>query len=407
MKRDGFEVTIAGGGVAGLAAALAFGKAGCSPTIVERAAAFGPVGAGILLQANGLLVLDALGLGEEVRARGTAMPRFLLRDRRGRCLAELRLHAHLPPRLWPVCIHRAHLHNILWQACVRVRVTAHFDCRVSAVEEKAALPVLVCDTPRGRTRIASNLIVGADGVSSAVREAAGISFHLWPAIEGSVQGVVPNSVPADCHGEYVGGSEACGMLPVDGNSTFWFWGGSSRAVAEVETREFVSWKADLCRLFPPIRLVLDRYDSWTGMVHLQHRSVRCDAWSSGNVVLIGDAAHAMSPNLGQGANCALVDALALVSHIATLNSNDDLSEALTRFEQDRRPLVDRLQQKGHDEGASVIRRWRGFEPIVNLVVRLAQFASPSRQRADILMLNGLDGKGSDLEAAGIRVPSPW
>lgn len=69
VMRERFEVTIAGGGVAGLAAALAFRKAGYAVTVVERAAAFGPVGAGILLQANGLMVLDALELGEEVRSR--------------------------------------------------------------------------------------------------------------------------------------------------------------------------------------------------------------------------------------------------------------------------------------------------------------------------------------------------
>ena len=405
--RDGFEVTIAGGGVAGLAAALAFRKGGYPVTVVERAAAFGPVGAGILLQANGLLILDALGLGEEVRARGEAMPRFVLRDRRGRCLIDTALDEHLPPHLWPVCIHRARLHDILWQACIRAHVVTHFDCKASAVEGSGPSPVLVCDTPRGSMRLASNLIVGADGVNSAVRKAAGFAPHFWPVIEGSVQGVVPHSVPADLHGEYVGGSEACGMLPMGGNSTFWFWGGSSRAVAQVETLDFASWKDNVYRHFPAMRLVLDQHDDWSGTVRLRHSSVHCDAWSSGNVVLIGDAAHAMSPNLGQGANCAIVDALALVSRVAARNSDADLSDALALFEQDRRSMVDRLQRRGHDEGASVVRRWSGFEPMVNFMLRLVRFASPARWRADIRLFSGLDGEYLDLEAAGVRAPIPW
>lgn len=399
------EIAIAGGGVAGLAAALAFRKAGFEVTVVEQAPAFAPVGAGILLQANGLMVLDVLGLGEQVRARGAAMPRLVLRDSRGQCLVATEFHAHLPPQYWPVCIHRAHLHDILWRACVDAGVTTHFGCKVKAVDTSAVVPALACETPDGLMSVPGNLIVGCDGVKSAVREAAGIPADLWPVVEASVQGVVPHSVHADCHGEYLGGSEACGMLPMGQESTFWFWGEASPTA--VAGREFDSWKAEVCRRFPPMHAVLSQYGNWTELVRLQHRSVRCDRWSSGNVVLIGDAAHAMSPNLGQGANCALVDALALASHIAAASPDGDLAAALARFEQDRRPLVDRLQRQGHDESASVLRRWPGSEIIVNLALQLTRFASSGRQRADILAMSGLDGKGLDLSAAGVRMPIPW
>ena len=121
--RDGSKVALAGGGVAGLATALAFRKAGYEVTVIERTAVLDTVGAGILLQANGLLVLDALGLGDEVRAAGAAMPRFQLKDRSGRTLLAIELQAHLPRALWPLCIHRADLHVILWRACVAAGAT--------------------------------------------------------------------------------------------------------------------------------------------------------------------------------------------------------------------------------------------------------------------------------------------
>jgi 2-polyprenyl-6-methoxyphenol hydroxylase-like FAD-dependent oxidoreductase len=191
VTAERFEVAIAGGGIAGLSAALAFRKAGCEVTVLEQAAAFAPVGAGILLQANGLMVLDALGLGDQIRARGSAMPRFLLRDAHGRCLVATETQAYLPPQYWPVCIHRAHLHDILWQACLSARITVHFDCRVKAVDSKPATPELVFESADGIRRISGNLVIGADGVKSAVREAAGIPAHLWPIVEGSVQGVAP------------------------------------------------------------------------------------------------------------------------------------------------------------------------------------------------------------------------
>lgn len=401
------EIVIAGAGIAGLAAALAFRKARFEVTLLEQAAAFAPVGAGILLQANGLMALDALGIGDQVHSRGVAMPRFLLRDSRGRCLLATELQAHLPPAYWPVCIHRAQLHDVLWQACVGTGVTIHFGCKVKALDTTAAMPALACETSDGVMSISGDLIVGADGVNSAVREAARIPTHLWPAVEGSVQGVFPHSVHATCHGEYLKGSEACGMLPMGQDSTFWFWGGSSTAAMDIRTREFASWKDDVCRRFPPMRVILSSHVDWADMVRLRHRSVRCNVWSSGNVVLIGDAAHAMSPNLGQGANCALVDALALASHIAAAKPDGDLLGALARFEQDRRPVVDRLQQQGHDETASVLRRWFGSEMIVNLALRLSRFASFGRQRADILVTSGLDGTGFGLAAAGVRMPVPW
>ena len=289
------EVAIAGAGVAGLAAALAFRGAGYAVTVFERTAELGAVGAGILLQANGLLVLKALGAAEEVRAAGAAMPCFLLRDRRGRTLLATELHAHLPPDLWPVCIHRADLHDILWRACTARGVTLRLGCKVSAVETDGQSPVLVYDTPSGSARVAGDLVVGADGVNSAVRDLGGFASHFWPVIEGSVQGVAPFAVPADCHGEYVGGAEASGMLPLGGGKTFWFWGGSGQVVAGIEKLSFANWKERVCRDFPAMRLVLDERHDWPGTVRLLHRSVQCDAWSVGKVVLIGDAAHAMSP----------------------------------------------------------------------------------------------------------------
>ena len=149
MVSERSEGVIAGGGIAGLAAALAFRKAGYKVTVLEQAAAFAPVGAGILLQANGLIVLDVLGLGDQVRALGTAMPRCKLRDSRGRCLVATELHAHLPLQYWPVCIHRAPLHNILWQACFSAGFPIHFSCRVKNVTANQAVTAMASDTPAG------------------------------------------------------------------------------------------------------------------------------------------------------------------------------------------------------------------------------------------------------------------
>jgi 2-polyprenyl-6-methoxyphenol hydroxylase-like FAD-dependent oxidoreductase len=405
--RERSNVVIAGAGVAGLAAALAFCKAGHEVTLLERCTAFDTVGAGILLQANGLLVLDALGLGEEVRAAGAALPRFQLSDRFGRTLLALEPQAHLPQALWPVCVHRADLHAILWRACVTAGATLKLGSTIVAIEVNEASSTFVCDTANGSFRITGDLLIGADGVRSAVREAAGFKARVWPVIEGSVQGVAPHPVPGEAQGEYLGKAQACGMLPMGDGKTFWFWGASGAAMENIGQRSFSDWKAEVCRTFPSMKLVLGDRHEWTGAVQLLHRSVQCDRWSAGNVVLIGDAAHAMSPNLGQGANCALVDALALACHLGSNDANSSLAEILERFEQDRRPMVEKLQLQGNREGAAAIARWPGFEFIASAMLRLARFSFSARRRADVFEMSGLRSDDFDLQAAGVFRPLPW
>lgn len=401
------SIVIAGAGIAGLAAALAFRKAGNEVIVVERTPSLGTVGAGILVQANGLLVLDALGLGAAVRAGGASRSAFDVRDRRGRLLLQTDFSAVLPSSLYPVTIHRAELHRILWGACASAGVALHLGHKVVSVELNARPPALVCETEAGEKRITGDLIVGADGVKSVVHDTSGFVTHLEPVIEGSVQGVAPFPLPEEIYGEYFSGGEACGMLPMGGSQTFWFWGGSGKTVKAIDATPYPDWSERVGKRFPTMQRVLEHQHAWSGLVRLLHRSVRCERWSRGNVVLIGDAAHAMSPNLGQGANCALVDALALACHVAATPATSDLSAALGRFERDRRSLVEILQRRGHQEGIVGTQNWPGAELLFRLALRLARLASRARRHAEIRMISGLERDGFDLAAAGIGLSVPW
>lgn len=401
------NVVIAGAGIAGLATALALHKAGHGVAVVERTPLLGTVGAGILIQANGLLVLDALGLVTAVRASGVTRSVFDVRDRHGRILLRTDFGEGLPSSLYPVTIHRAELHRILWETCIGAGVTLHLGHKVISVEMNTQPPVLVCETRSGEKRLSGDLVIAADGVNSSVRATGGFGTHFEPIVEGSVQGVAPFLLPEEYYGEYFSGGEACGMLPISGSQTFWFWGGSGKAVKAIDATSYLDWRERVCKRFPMMQRVLVHQQEWSGLVRLLHRSVRCERWSHDNVVLIGDAAHAMSPNLGQGANCALVDALALACHVEATSLAHGLDEALVQFERERRPLVETLQRRGHHEGILGTQSWPGADLLFRLLLRLVRHAPHARRRAEIRMISGLERNGFDLAAAGIGLSMPW
>lgn len=404
-RRRESSIVIAGGGIAGLAAALAFRRAGRDAIVIERTRSLGAVGAGILVQANGLLVLDALGLGDAVRAAGSSRRAFDLHDRHGHLLLRSEFDEVLPAHLCPVSIHRAELHRILWEGCAASGVSLQLGHTVRRVEANESQPSLVCETAAGEIRVTGDLVIGADGVKSVVRDTGGFAPRLDPIVEGSVQGVVPFSLPEHMFGEYFGGGQACGMLPIGGEQTFWFWGGSGKLVGEVERMPFLEWKRRVSESFPPLQQVLDHHRDWSGLVRLLHRNVRCASWSREQVVLVGDAAHAMSPNLGQGANCALVDALALVCHVTALPTN--IREALRRFERDRRPLVEAIQRRGNQGGVLGTLSWPGADVLFKLLLRFARLSSRAARRAEIRMISGFDREGLELGAVGVHPPVPW
>jgi 2-polyprenyl-6-methoxyphenol hydroxylase-like FAD-dependent oxidoreductase len=339
MTITGRTVVVAGGGIAGMATALLLAKAGASVTVVERVAAPEAVGAGLVLQPNGLAVLRALGLGEALERGAHKLGNGLaLRDASGGVL----LCPVVPDFGFGLdhvlAVRRSHLYGVLLAA---VEGCPAITMRLGA-EVTRAHPDGRVETygPSGARVVAGEVVVGADGAGSTVRHHGGFGASVHLSGARYVLGLVPGA-DLGLDGEYWTRLGLFGGVPVDRASTYLFAAAGAPAVAQAVSRcDLSAFRALWTRVLPPAGPALDRVASWEELLVIEVRRVDCERWVDGRLVLVGDAAHAMAPNLGQGANSALVDAAVLAVGLA---ADQPVEQALSRYTERRRLAVRRVQ----------------------------------------------------------------
>ena len=329
MRLAGLTVTVCGGATGGCAAALLLARAGARVTLLERVAEPRAIGAGIAIAENGLAVLESLGLGPALSvARPVTEVRIV--DASGRTLLAPRGAA---PRA--VMVRRSTLQGALLDA-----VTAE-----SRIERRFGTEVLRA-TPAGEVTaraetgeftLSSDLVIGADGVHSRVREGGDFGAR--------VRGTGIRYVRTLLEADVATGTEAWtpaglfGAFAVDGG-TYAFASCGTRALgAALDARDLTAFRTAWTRAYPASARVLAGLRTFDELLENEVIRVDCARWFDGRLVLLGDAAHAMAPNLGQGANSALVDAAVLLDE---LRRHDDLEAALAAYHQRRRKAVKRV-----------------------------------------------------------------
>jgi 2-polyprenyl-6-methoxyphenol hydroxylase-like FAD-dependent oxidoreductase len=202
--------------------------------------------------------------------------------------------------------------------------------------------------------------VGADGVNSAVRSTGGFMSRVSSG--SSYVRTIVKGRANPWFEEYWTPLGSFGQAPLDGDLVY-FWAAAhvAEAAEAVSRRDLGTFRQVWRRVLPTAADLLERVSSFDDLLVNTVRQVDCRRWFSGRLVLLGDAAHAMAPNLGAGANSALVDGVVLAEELAAAPS---VMDALAGYDKRRRPLVWRVQKT-----AAMLQRLCGIEQVTTLRVR--------------------------------------
>jgi 2-polyprenyl-6-methoxyphenol hydroxylase-like FAD-dependent oxidoreductase len=340
---------IAGGGIAGPAAAMALQKAGID-SVVYEAHAGDAEGAGtfLTLGSNGIDALRVIGADRGALAAGFPTPGILLRSSTGKPLGVSRIGTALPDGTTSHTLMRADLYRALREEARGRGIRFEHGKRLTAAEETAGG---VRATFADGSEASGDLLIGCDGVHSTVRriidpKAPAPTYAGLVSLGGHARGVDVDAEP----GSYtmIFGRRAFFGYAVAPDGEVWWFANLPRrdepARGELAAVEAGEWRRRMIELFrddagPAVQILEATPDTALGGASPTHLIPRLPAWQRGRMVVIGDAAHAPSPSSGQGASLSIEDAVVLARCLRDL---PDHRQALARFEALRRPRVERI-----------------------------------------------------------------
>jgi len=333
MRRRHAEIV--GAGLAGLVAAVALARHGWSVRLHERHSSLRPEGFGITIHANGLRVLAAVGARDQATRDGVQLGTAELRDASNALVSRSKLNSQ-------ACrLSRAGLVAALAEQAAAAGVEI---CLGSAALSASADGSVTFSTGRA---CRADLVVAADGVNSCLREALGLTRARTLLPDGAQRLTIARL--------------AVDQELASADTVVEWWSGTRRVIygacspreiyvalscrnEDVRAKQVPIDAESWARSFPPLSQLFQRIGRETDpgqTLWAPFQLIRLKRWSQGRVAVIGDAAHAMPPNLGQGGSCAMMGGLSLAVH---LDGRGDIAEALAAWEARERPIIEQTQR---------------------------------------------------------------